>query len=175
MSLRKWLIPLFLMLSMVGCHRRDPHITVGSIGPYDEQFLVWLVHYHNDGDRMLGPCAQKESVRMELRDFCAALDHQHQERVERVAGWLKTWYDRDLPPADAYPLWLGSLDGPQFEQEFLKEYGRHHSDGITEMTECSERAQHPELKDLCTRVVPRQKEHVAKMKKWQCEWFKDCD
>ena len=171
----KPLIYLPLVLLAAGCHKRDPHVDIGATGPYDQQFLIWLADYHNDGDRMLGPCAEKQSVRRELRDFCGGLDQEHQQRVDRVTTWLKSWYGREPPAADRYRLWLASLEGPEFEHEFLKEFGRHLADGITEMTECAERAQRPELKELCARVVPRQKENVVKMNQWKCGWFKDCD
>jgi len=35
--------------------------------------------------------------------------------------------------------------------------------------------EHPELRELCQRIAPRQKAKVKNLKQWRCEWFKDCD
>ena len=124
---------------------------------------------------MLGPCASKTDIRQELHDFCASIDQQHRDRVERMKGWLKDWYGAEYPRTDDIPLWLGSLQEQQFEREFLKEYTGHHADAIDPMAECAKKATHPELRELCQRVAPPQKAQLQQMKQWACVWFKDCD
>lgn len=162
-------------LILAGCRLHPAQADAPEVAPqYDRQFLRWLVNYHHEGDRVIDPCKSNETIRKELRDFCATVDQQHKERVERMATWLKNWYGEDLPSTDSYKLWLSTLKGEEFEREFLKEYSQHHSEAIKPMTECSQKAIHPELRDLCVRIAPRQRQDVQQLKKWRCDWFKDC-
>jgi uncharacterized protein (DUF305 family) len=152
---------------------RHQHVKAPGIA-YDEAFLKWFIKYHSNNDRMLSPCAKSDTIRIELRNFCIETDRQHQERVERVRAWLKTWYNEELPNTDTLPLWLGTLKGPEFEREFLREYLRNHDEGVEETVRCIAQAVHPELRDLCSRINPNQKKTAEQLKRWQCEWFNEC-
>lgn len=164
------------LLLLVGCHGHDVHAAIpGGSEPYDQRFLTWLVNHHNDDDRMVEPCAQNDTIRKELRDFCTSVDQQHRERVERMRTWLKDWYGRELPRTDNIPLWLGGLTGAVFEREFFKEYEHHHADALEPIKECSSKATHAELRDLCQKIAPGQEEQLGQLRKLRCEWFKDCD
>lgn len=77
----------------------------------DEEFLIRMAQYHQNQDRIIRPCARNDTIRPELREWCAQSDQQHAERVERMREWLKKWYNKDLPKPDPYPLWLSSLKG----------------------------------------------------------------
>lgn len=162
-------------LLLVGCSGHKAHSGVPQ-GPeaYDQRVLVWLVNHHNDDDRMVDPCAKKETIRRELRDFCITVDQQHRERVERMRAWLKNWYGQDLPRTDNIPLWLGTLNGQEFEREFFKEYKHHHADAIEPISECARQASHPELRELCQRIAPGQRKQLDQLRAWRCEWFNDC-
>lgn len=165
-----------IAFSLVGCNRHEVHAAVpGGPEPYDQRFLIWLVNHHNDDDRMVDPCAKKETIRKELREFCITVDEQHRERVERMRAWLKDWYGKDLPRTDNIPLWLGTLNGEQFEREFFKEYGHHHADAVEPVKECARRASHSELRELCQRIAPGQQRQVAQLRTWGCEWFRECN
>jgi uncharacterized protein (DUF305 family) len=162
-------------LVLAGCRARSTPADVPTVAPqYDRQFLHWLVNYHHEGDRMIDPCSVNQTIRKELRDFCATVDQQHKERVERMTNWLQDWYSEELPSTDPYPLWLGTLKGQEFEKEFLKKYSAHHAETIKPMIECSQKATHAELRALCARVGPRQQQDVQELRKWRCDWFKEC-
>jgi uncharacterized protein (DUF305 family) len=124
---------------------------------------------------MIEPCVKKADIRKELHDFCATVDQQHRERIDRMKAWLKDWYNQEYPGTDNLPLWLGRLNGQEFEREFLKEYMSHHADAIDPLSECTRQATHPELRELCQRVAPRQKAQLQQLKGWRCSWFKECD
>lgn len=163
-------------LVLTACRTRSAQNEVPQVTQdYDRQFLHWLANYHHDGDRMIDPCRINLTIRKELRDFCATVDAQHKERVERMNNWMKQWYNEELSAGEPWPLWLGSLKGAEFEREFLKEYSAHHEEAVKPTTECAQKAVHPELRELCARIAPRQKEDVQQLRKWRCEWFKECD
>lgn len=172
----KALTTLLLIVVIAGCRNRSPEAEIPpGPAPFDQRFLLWLVDHHHDGDRMIEPCAQKSDIRQELHDFCVSVDQQHRERVERMKTWLHDWYGKEYPRTDDIPLWLGTLNGQQFEREFLKQYSSHHADAVEPIADCARKAEHPELRDLCQRVAPRQKEQAHQLKQWACTWFKDCD
>lgn len=174
-------IPLFAAtacgaLLLVGCSSHNTHSGVPQ-GPeaYDQRFLVWLVNHHNDDDRMVDPCAKKETIRRELRDFCITVDRQHRGRIERMRTWLKDWYGQELPRTDNIPLWLGTLNGQEFEGEFFKQYERRHAGAVEPISECARQATHPELRELCQRIAPGQQKQLDQLRAWRCEWFKNCE
>lgn len=168
---------VFVCLVMLSaCRTRTPDAEIPSgPDPFDQRFLAWLVDHHHDDDRMVEPCANKASIRQELHDFCVTVDQQHRERVEQMKAWLKDWYGKEYPRTDDLPLWLGNLEGKEFEREFLKAYIGHHAEAIDPLAECAKKATHPELRELCQGIAPRQKAQVQELKQWRCEWFKACD
>ena len=130
----------------------------------NQRFLVWLVNHHNDDDRMVDPCAKKETIRRELRDFCVTVGQQHRERVEPMRTWLKDWYGQDLPNTDNIPLWLGTLNGQDFEGEFFKEYEHHHADAVEPISECARQATQPDRRELCQRIAPDQRKQLDQLR-----------
>jgi hypothetical protein len=65
-------------LVLAGCRAHSTQADVPTVAPqYDRQFLHWLVNYHHDGDRMIDPCSINQTIRKELREFCATVDQQH--------------------------------------------------------------------------------------------------
>ncbi len=171
-----WRLLVFIPLAaLVGCAHSARHVDLPGLGAaYEKEFLTWLVRYHQDQDRMTQPCAQKNTIRQELRNFCIEADRQHTERIDRMRAWLSTWYQTDLPRPEPYPLWLASLNGPEFEREFLKEYLEHHDEGVEQTATCASKAVHPELRELCARINPAQRKTEAQLKRWRCQWFGDC-
>ena len=166
---------LIAIALLSGCTHSAQHVDLpGSGAVYEREFLTWFVRYHQDRDRFVQPCAQKSGIREELRNFCAEADRQHTERMERMRTWLSTWYQTELPHPEPYPLWVSGLQGAEFEREFLKEYLEHHAEGVEQTAKCASKAVHPELRDLCARINPVQKKTGEQLKRWRCEWFKDC-
>ena len=175
MIMKSKAMSVILISSLLGCAHSPQHVDLpGSGAAYEKEFLIWLVTYHEDEDRMTQPCIQKEAIREELRTFCTETDRQHAERIERMRMWLSNWYQKELPKPEPYPLWLGTLKGEEFEREFLKEYLEHHEEGIEQTAKCASKAVHPELRELCARINPSQKKTSAQLKGWRCQWFKDC-
>ena len=168
------LLLLLLVAGLIGCAHSQAHVDLPSGEGFDEAFLTWLVHYHEEQDRMTIPCAQNDTIRQELRNFCAQTDQQHADRIERMRTWLKNWYKEDLPRPDTLPLWLASLKGEEFEREFFKEYLNEHDEGIEQTAKCAVKAVHPELRELCARINPLQKKTGAQLRQWRCQWFRDC-
>lgn len=164
-----------VIAGLSGCarwpHRAAP---AGPRSSYDQAFLIWFVHYHEQQDRMTQPCAVNETIRQELRDFCAQSDQQHTERIERLRHWLKDWYGQELPRRDPYPLWLARLQHQQFEQEFFREYFRDNDEGIEKSGQCVSKATHSELRDFCGRVNLAQKKTDQQLNMWRCDWFHQC-
>ncbi|MBS1852836.1 MAG: DUF305 domain-containing protein [Acidobacteria bacterium] len=169
-------IVMCITASSIGCHRNEVHSPIPSGSqPFDQRFLVWMVNHHNDDDRMVNPCATNLTIRQELREFCKTADQQHRERVERMKTWLKEWYGQNFPGTDNLPLWLGGLKDGQFEREFLKQYVHQHADAINPIKECSVKAAHPELRELCQRIAPAQQQQAVQLRRWRCEWFEECE
>lgn len=164
-----------LITGLCGCAHSPHHVKLpASPGAFDQAFLTWFVRYHDEQDRMTLPCAHNDTIRKELREFCAQRDLQHAERLERVRHWLKNWYDKDIPRPDPFPLWLAGLKGEEFEREFFREYLGDHDEGIEQTSKCASMASHSELRELCSRINPMQRKTDKQLRAWRCEWFRDC-
>jgi hypothetical protein len=112
MNARHRLPLLFVCIAFIltACRTRNPGVEIpAGPEPFDQRFLIWLIHHHHDDDRMTEPCVKKGDIRKELHDFCVSVDQQHRERVERMKAWLKDWYNQEYPSTDDLPLWLGGL------------------------------------------------------------------
>jgi uncharacterized protein (DUF305 family) len=90
-----------IIFTFAACRARNAGSEIPA-GPalFDQRFLTWLIHHHNDDDRMTAPCIAKSDIRKELHDFCVSVDQQHRERVDRMKGWLKEWYTQEYPHTD---------------------------------------------------------------------------
>lgn len=70
---------------------------------------------------------------------------------------------------------LSAQTGPaasaKFEQNFLQSFPQHHQEAIDMAQLCVEKAQHPELKQLCQHMISSQTEEKQQMNQWFQSWY----
>lgn len=139
---------------------------------FDQEFLEWMGDHLMHDLRNASACHGKH-IRAELATFCADLLRDQTQEKERIDRMLKGWYRHEVH-REPYPLWLESQDGRVFEEKFLEGVLRNHSEGAERAKECTSRAKHSELAQLCQEAAEHRAQEAAKMKKWNCEWFGHC-
>ena len=87
---------------------------------------------------------------------------------------LSEWFEKNPPPVDPFPVWVGTLEGFEFERNFLEVMSKHHSEGIDLSAKCAEQAKHPELKGLCAKMRDEERAERKRMHELACTWFEAC-
>ena len=87
---------------------------------------------------------------------------------------LSEWYGKNPPPVDPFPDWVGTLEGAEFERNFLDAMSKHHSEGIDLSAKCAEQSKRPELKALCTTIRDEERSERKRMNELACSWFRAC-
>jgi uncharacterized protein (DUF305 family) len=170
----KTLIICLTVLVSVGCAHRAERRQYPGVADYDAQFLKGMLDHHMNWDRMIDPCVEKPGLRQELHDLCSEMEKARTAEAGQMISMLKQWYNEDPPSPDLYPLWLGGLNGSEFESNFLKQMSEHHSEGIEMSAKCAADGTHVELKQLCARMQEEQKSEQKRLKQYSCEWFQKC-
>lgn len=161
-----------ILVALSGCAAKTPRAAPGT-DEYDRDFLNDAVG-HLDGDLRIARTCEGKQIRSELANFCTQLYDDQLWEYARLADMLDQWYQED-PPVDPFPLWLGSQDGETFERYFLKGVLDGHRKLARNAAKCQRQAKHGELATLCEEVSLHRTQEAAKLERWNCEWFKQCD
>jgi uncharacterized protein (DUF305 family) len=68
---------------------------------------------------------------------------------------------------------LRSLNGAEFERQFLSKMIQHHKDGVEAASMAVQKAQKPEIKQLAQKNVDQQKKEIEQMTGWLQSWYQD--
>src|SRR3546814_14782579 len=93
-----------------------------------------------------------------------------------MQSWLQEWYDMShepmMNPGQMRQMErLASLSGAEFEVEFMQSMIKHHRQAIREGEMCLRRGYHDELLDLCENIIAAQRDEIAKLEQWLCDWY----
>lgn len=64
-----------------------------------------------------------------------------------------------------------SANGQKFEQSFLQSFPQHHQSAIDMAQLCTEKAKHPELKQMCQQMISSQQQEKQQMDSWLQSWY----
>ena len=168
--------PFFALMVMLaaGCRHEAEHASLPDTSDPDAQFLYGMLEHHMHWDKMIDPCAEKKRIHAELLGLCASMETARTAEVEQMTKMLSEWYGKKPPPVDPFPDWVGTLEGAEFERNFLEAMSKHHSEGIDLAVKCVEQAKHAELKGLCGKMRDEQRAERKQMNEFACAWFRAC-
>jgi uncharacterized protein (DUF305 family) len=168
-----WIAALMLVLT-AGCRHEAGHASLPDTSDPDAQFLYGMLDHHMHWDKMIDPCVEKKGIHAELLSLCASMETARTAEVVQMTKMLSGWFRKDPPPVDPFPVWVGTLEGAEFERNFLEVMSKHHSEGVDLSAKCAEQAKHPELKGLCTKMRDEQRVERKRMHELACAWFQAC-
>ena len=152
-------------------------------GAFDRQFMGKMVHHHQMGIDMAKDCIAKAS-HDELKGLCQKIASDQQKENGTMRSWLAAWYnDKEAHTGHSEAMMkqgqqmmakLKGLSGAEYEIRFMNEMSKHHREAVKDSEDCVSRASHPELKNLCTKMVADQRKQIEQMHGWLCSWHKDC-
>ena len=67
---------------------------------------------------------------------------------------------------------LGSLNGKDFDLEFVKQMIPHHEGAVQMAKEALQRSGREEIKILANAIIKSQETEIKQMKNWQADWSK---
>lgn len=157
--------------------------TVSANGPaqdpatakFETDFMQTMIDHHNMASEMAKVCLQK-ATHDELRSMCQNIIDAQTKEIQEMQSWLSAWYKIDKQPmmmqdGDQMMSQLNAASGADFEMMFLKMMIEHHTTAIQEATPCVQRAEHPELKNLCQNIISSQSKEIAQMQTWLTQWY----
>lgn len=166
-------------LSPVHAHSTKGHAAHTSAGgsarSYEIRFLKQMIDHHLMAVKMGQECAQK-STHPELTQLCQKIGTDQAEEITQMRGWLNDWYGQSYQgkPMAMRGTSLSVLTGEKYERAFLNTMNQHHMMAVRMAKECERRATHAELKAAAHDIVTTQSEEIATMKRWLCDWYRDC-
>jgi len=143
---------------------------------FEKRFLDMMSHHHEGGIEMAQACQQK-AVRAELKQLCSKMASNQGLERQQMMDWLKSWYQDQggMPKAELEKMMaehkqhmakLNTLKGEAFDRAFIGTMINHHQQGVMEARVCTGRADHAELKQLCTKMRGDQEKEIATMRSW---------
>lgn len=164
---------------LAGCAREDVAVDDGLDSVtvrFESRFLERMIGHHQMAVDMSETCVQK-ATHEELGDLCQKIVADQEEEIATMRSWLAEWYgvqayEPEMTTEGEQEMEeLASLDGAEFEAEFLEKMTRHHEQAVSEGSTCVLLAEHEELGGLCEQMVEAQTGEIDLMQTWQRQWF----
>ena len=140
--------------------------------------MTGMIDHHQMAIEMAQICIEK-AQHPELRQMCRNIIATQTAEIRQMQTWLQDWYGISyvptMKPGDQKMLErLASLNGAEFEIEFMEMMIKHHEKAIKEGRHCLDKAFHAELRALCERIIAAQAAEIAQMQTWLCQWYGRC-
>ncbi len=172
-STKRWMV-VFVFVFTAGCRHEAEHVSMPGTSDPDAQFLYSMLDHHMHWDKLIDPCLEKKGIHQELVDLCRTMDTARTAEVKDMTKMLSDWYGKAPPPIDPFPDWVGTLEGSEFEKNFLSAMTQHHSEGIDMSAKCAREVKHAELMALCGKMTDEQRAERKRMQGFSCLWFGAC-
>lgn len=149
-----------------------------SAANFDVKFMQDMVDHHMMAIMEAEVCLEN-AVHEELRSLCQEIIlAQHHEMV-MMQTWLSDWYgisyEPEMKPGEMKMLErFASLEGSEFEIEFMQMMIKHHSQAVKEGEKCLRKAYHIDLLNMCEDIIETQSAEIEQMQTWLCEWYGIC-
>jgi uncharacterized protein (DUF305 family) len=134
------------------------------------------------GIEMARDCVQKV-IHEELKILCRTIASDQEKESGTMRSWRTSWYGGQ-PASEPMPgmmtkhhgmmAEMKAFSGAAYETRFMNEMSKHHRQDLKDSKPCLDRAIHPELKNLCTKMTEKQQREIGQMHTWLCNWHKDC-
>ena len=146
---------------------------------FEQSFLQQMIQHHRSGIEM-AKLASAQTTRTELRDFASKMIANQQQEIDKMSGWLKSWYNAspkevaneaaDKEMKTHMSMFSGKKDA-DFDKAFLEMMPKHHHAGVEMAEQAEQKATHSELKEFAAKLAKDQEQGMKQMKEWAQSWF----
>ena len=156
----------------------DAPASAPSAANFEIKFMTDMIDHHHMAIMMAELCIAK-AIHPELRSLCENIKAAQMAEIETMQSWLQEWYAVShapvMKPGDQRMMdRLAALSGAEFEIAFMEMMITHHEKAIKEGQHCLRKAEHPDLRSLCTNIIATQSAEIDHMQAWLCEWYGEC-
>ena len=146
---------------------------------FEQSFLQQMIQHHRSGIEM-AKLASDHTSRAELRQFAEKMISKQQAEIDKMTGWLKSWYnaspkevaneaaDKDMK---MHMSMLSGKKDSDFDKVFLEMMPKHHHAAVEMAEQAENKATHPELKELAATMAKDQQAEIKQLKDWAQSWF----
>ena len=146
---------------------------------FEQNFLQQMIQHHRSGIEM-AKLATDHTSRAELRQFAEKMISKQQAEIDKMTGWLKSWYNASPKEvaneaADKemkmHVSMLSEKKDSAFDKAFLEMMPKHHHAAVEMAEQAEKKATHPELKELAATMAKDQQAEIKQLKDWAQSWF----
>jgi uncharacterized protein (DUF305 family) len=161
-----------------------PAASTASVERYEIKFMKDMIEHHHMALMMAEEC-QERATHDELKEMCRTMEADQAAEIRQMRVWLHDWYkvhvDSVMTPAQMKAMnamasmkRFSRLSGSEYEIAFMREMIKHHEMAIKRAAECTTRARHEELIEMCRAIETNQKREIEQMEEWLCKWYQQC-
>jgi uncharacterized protein (DUF305 family) len=150
---------------------------------YDLQFLDTMIAHHQGAVEMARLALTKNS-HPEIQALANTMNVSQEKEIAQMKEWREAWF-RGKPQAVNMDMagmkdsmkgmdmqGLQSLDGQDFDVEFIHQMTPHHEGAVVMAKEAVQKSQRPEIKELANQIITAQQKEVKQMAEWDAAWDK---
>ncbi len=185
------IVPFFAAFTLITAADAFAHNPNGKADPmnaslealkgaeFEQSFLQQMIQHHRSGIEM-AKLASDHTSRAELRQFAEKMISKQQAEIDKMTGWLKSWYNaspKEVANEAAYKdmkMHMSMLSGKKdsdFDEAFLEMMPKHHHAAVEMTVQAEKKATHPELRELAATIAKDQQAEVKQLKDWAQSWF----
>jgi uncharacterized protein (DUF305 family) len=154
------------------------HAELSQNQAFEIRFMEDMIDHHALAVERSRLCRER-ATNADLLALCADMVKTQKTEIATMQGWLREWYGesstpRETPHGRRDTMHMASLDGAEFEKEFMTMMVGHHAVAIEQSAECLVRTSHGALTALCEDMTRTQATEIRKMRTWLCQWYRLC-
>jgi uncharacterized protein (DUF305 family) len=171
---------------------RDPAPSPSTI-QLEMDFLRGMIMHHRGGMEMANMALEK-AMQGDLRQFARKVMDMQRMEVDKMSAYLREWYGQldpqehgmtpemedmlqspllhsDLPDMESRMLLLQSVEGKDFDVEFMNAMSLHHAEAIGMAAPVLIGAHHADLHRLAQNMVISQGQELKQLGEWLDKWY----
>lgn len=142
---------------------------------FEIDFLESMIDHHYGAIKMSELCDGR-TVHAELKQMCDSIKTNQAAEIEKMQAWLQSWYGVTHEPrldqrTRRQIEELSRLTGAAFEKAYMTMMIRHHSMAAIMAIDCLNQAYHPEMLDMCAKMLGMQGDEIAQLRIWLQQWY----
>lgn len=142
---------------------------------FEINFLESMIDHHYSAIKMSELCKGR-TLHVELQAMCDNIIASQSAEIEKMRGWLRSWYGQDeepslTPQARRTVARLSRLTGGEFEKAYMMTMIEHHSMALKMGIDCLNKAYHPEMLNMCAKMIAMQGDEILQLRLWLMQWY----
>jgi uncharacterized protein (DUF305 family) len=142
---------------------------------FEINFLEQMIDHHYGAIKMSELCDGR-TVHADLKAMCDMIKTAQAAEIREMQAWLKNWYGWTHEPrldskTQKQIEELSRLTGAEFEIAYMTMMIKHHSMAAMMAVDCLNQAYHPDMLNMCAKMLCDQGNEIAQLRLWLMQWY----